>query len=57
MAYVARMNQYYTQEVVPALQQRFGYHNVMQVPRLEKIVLNMGLVLIDQPLDGRPVTA
>ena len=43
MAYVARMHQYYTQEVVPALQQRFGYHNVMQVPRLEKIVLNMGL--------------
>ena len=43
MAYVARMHQYYTQEVVPALQQHFGYHNVMQVPRLEKIVLNMGL--------------
>jgi len=43
MAYVARMHQYYMQEVVPVLQQRFGYHNVMQVPRLEKIVLNMGL--------------
>jgi large subunit ribosomal protein L5 len=43
MAYVARMHQYYTQEVVPVLQQRFGYRNVMQVPRLEKIVLNMGL--------------
>jgi len=43
MAYVARMHQYYMQEVVPALQQRFGYRNVMQVPRLEKIVLNMGL--------------
>lgn len=43
MAYVARMHQYYTQEVVPALQQHFGYPNVMQVPRLEKIVLNMGL--------------
>jgi large subunit ribosomal protein L5 len=43
MAYVARMRQYYMQEVVPALQQRFGYRNVMQVPRLEKIVLNMGL--------------
>jgi large subunit ribosomal protein L5 len=43
MAYVARMHQYYTQEVVPVLQQRFGYRNVMQVPRLEKVVLNMGL--------------
>ena len=43
MAYVARMHQYYTQEVVPVLQQRFGYRNVMQVPRLDKIVLNMGL--------------
>jgi large subunit ribosomal protein L5 len=43
MAYVARMHQYYMQEVVPALQQRFGYRNVMQVPRLEKMVLNMGL--------------
>ena len=43
MAYVARMHQYYMQEVVPVLQQRFGYHNVMQVPRLGKIILNMGL--------------
>jgi large subunit ribosomal protein L5 len=43
MAYVARMHQYYMQEVVPVLQQRFGYRNVMQVPRLDKIVLNMGL--------------
>lgn len=43
MAYVARMRQYYVQEVVPALQQRFGYRNVMQVPSLEKVVLNMGL--------------
>jgi large subunit ribosomal protein L5 len=29
--------------VVSALQQRFGYRNIMQVPRLDKIVLNMGL--------------
>jgi len=43
MAYVARMHQYYLQEVIPVLQQRFGYRNVMQVPRLEKVVLNMGL--------------
>jgi len=43
MAYVARMHQYYRQEVIPVLQQHFGYRNVMQVPRLEKVVLNMGL--------------
>ncbi len=30
-------------EVVPALMERFGYKSVMQVPRLEKIVLNMGV--------------
>jgi large subunit ribosomal protein L5 len=43
MAYVSRLHQYYTQEVVLALQRQFDYQNVMQVPRLEKIVLNMGL--------------
>jgi large subunit ribosomal protein L5 len=43
MAYVSRMRQYYAQEVVPALQRQFGYQNLMQVPRLEKVVLNMGL--------------
>lgn len=43
MAYVSRIRQYYLDEVVPALQQRFGYSNVMEVPRLDKIVLNMGL--------------
>ena len=43
MAYVSRMRQYYLDEVIPALQQRFGYRNIMEVPRLNKIVLNMGL--------------
>jgi large subunit ribosomal protein L5 len=33
----------YTQEVVPALIKQFGFKNPMQVPRLEKIVVNMGL--------------
>lgn len=33
----------YTEEVVPALQKEFGYKNPMQVPRLTKIVVNMGL--------------
>ena len=43
MPYVSRIHQYYHDEVVPALQQRFGYSNIMEVPRLNKIVLNMGL--------------
>jgi len=33
----------YQEEVVPSLRREFGYSNVMQVPRLEKIVLNIGL--------------
>ncbi|MBL8721399.1 MAG: 50S ribosomal protein L5 [Myxococcales bacterium] len=33
----------YLKEVVPALRKQFGYKNVMQVPRLQKIVVNMGL--------------
>lgn len=33
----------YRREIVPALKQERGYQNVMQVPRLEKIVLNIGL--------------
>ena len=33
----------YSEEVVPAMMKTFSYSNVMQVPRLEKVVLNMGL--------------
>ena len=40
---MARLKDKYVAEVVPALQQKFQYKNVMQVPRLEKIVINMGL--------------
>ena len=38
-----RMRKQYTEEVVPALIKRFGYKNINEVPRLDKIVLNMGL--------------
>jgi large subunit ribosomal protein L5 len=38
-----RLQEYYENEVVPALIQRFGYKNRMQVPKLEKVVLNMGV--------------
>lgn len=38
-----RMRKQYAEEVVPALIKRFGYKNINEVPRLEKIALNMGL--------------
>lgn len=40
---MARLKEKYTAEVVPALTKEFGYSNVMQVPRLEKVVINFGL--------------
>lgn len=40
---VPRLKEKYRAEVVPALTERFGYGNVHQVPRLEKIVVNMGV--------------
>jgi len=40
---MARLKDRYRQEVVPAMMKEFGYRNVMQVPRLEKVVLNMGV--------------
>jgi large subunit ribosomal protein L5 len=38
-----RMREFYEREAVPSLMKRFSYRNCMQVPRLSKIVLNMGL--------------
>ena len=38
-----RIKEKYLAEAVPALQQKFGYKNVNEIPRLEKIVINMGL--------------
>ena len=38
-----RMKEKYQTEVVPALMERFGYRNIMEVPRFEKIVLNIGV--------------
>ena len=39
----SRLKERFEQEVVPALMREFGYQNVMQFPRLHKIVLNVGL--------------
>ncbi len=38
-----RLQLVYEKEIAPALKEKFGYKNVMQVPRLEKIVINMGV--------------
>ena len=40
---MARLKTQYLEEIRPALQQRLGYSSVMQVPRIEKITLNMGV--------------
>jgi large subunit ribosomal protein L5 len=40
---MARLQELYRKEIVPALRERFGYTNPMQVPRLEKVVVNMGV--------------
>ena len=38
-----RLKDKYNAEVIPALKQKFGYENVMEIPKLEKVVINMGL--------------
>ena len=40
---MSRLKEKYKQEVAPELMQQYGYKNVMQVPRLEKAVLNIGV--------------
>ena len=40
---MARLRERYQNEVVPALMKRFGYRNIMQVPRVQKVVINMGV--------------
>jgi len=39
----ARLKEKYTKDVVPALKKEFGYKNVMAVPKVHKVVVNMGL--------------
>jgi large subunit ribosomal protein L5 len=40
---MTRLENFYKEQVVPKLTERFGYENVMQVPRITKITLNMGV--------------
>lgn len=41
--YVPRLAEKYKKEIVPALMSKLGYKNVMEVPKLEKIIVNMGV--------------
>lgn len=40
---MARLKEKYQNEIAPALQQKFAYKNVMQIPKVDKIVINMGV--------------
>ena len=40
---MSRLKEQYLKEIVPAMQTKFSYKNVMQVPKLDKIVINMGV--------------
>jgi len=39
----ARLKEKYLKEVAPALREKFGYRSVMQIPRIEKVIVNMGV--------------
>jgi large subunit ribosomal protein L5 len=41
--YMARLKELYEKEIIPQLVKDFNYENIMEVPRLEKVVINMGL--------------
>ncbi|MEA3012595.1 MAG: large subunit ribosomal protein [Sphingomonadales bacterium] len=41
--YVARLRREFDEKIVPAMIEKFGYKNRMEVPRLDKIVINMGV--------------
>jgi len=58
MAYIPRLKQEYKSKAIPALTEEFGYKNVMQVPKLKKIVISKGVgeavadkKLIDHAID------
>ena len=52
---MAKLHDYYRDQVVNELKNKFGYKSVMQVPRIEKITLNMGVgeALTDKKLLGQ----
>jgi len=43
MSYIPNVKNKYTETVIPAMQEKFGYANVMEIPRLQKICMNQGV--------------
>lgn len=52
---MSRLKEKYTQEVSPGLKSRFGYSNIMQVPDIKKVVINMGVG--DATADAKAIDA
>mgnify|MGYP002509188051 CR=1 FL=1 len=46
---MSRLKTMYKDEIVDAMVKKFGYKNIMEVPKLEKIVINMGLLHLSLP--------
>lgn len=40
---MSRLKEKYLKEVVPAMSEKFGYKNVMEIPKIEKVIINMGV--------------
>ncbi|MBN2106895.1 MAG: 50S ribosomal protein L5 [Deltaproteobacteria bacterium] len=40
---MSRLKEKYTRDIMPQMMKRFGYKNIMQVPKIDKVVINMGL--------------
>ena len=52
---MARLKEYYVSTVAPAMMKKFGYKSVMQIPKLDKVVINVGAgEAKTQPLAARP---
>ena len=51
---MSRLKEMYKNEIMDAMTKKFGYKNVMEVPKLDKIVINMGLNIFDfDTLNGK----
>ena len=46
---MSRLKELYKNEIMDAMTKKFGYKNVMEVPKLDKIVINMGCLLYTSP--------
>ena len=52
---MARLKDFYTTTVVPELMKQFSYNSIMEVPRIEKITLNMGVADLEKIAGQKPV--